>query len=173
MLCAALGAIASGWLVDRIPRQELQLAFNLLLIAIGLKLLIYRPSNEVNFENRARQKIAAPLFFLSGSLAGLFGIGGGILNVPILHRILRLPVIESTSLSFFFVFISSGAALLTQFHLHAQKVQQIPDIQLISLLIGTLLGYMLSKKIRLKDQVLRISFACLLFGVALSDLFYR
>ena len=169
ILSAGLGALAASWLVDRIPAKDLVIAFDILLIFIALKLLFFRSREETSASSLAK-KTAPPLFFMSGSLAGFFGIGGGILNVPIFHRVLRIPMNESTALSFFFVFISSGVALLTQFHLHSQRIQQIPDVQLISLLVGTFLGFALAKKIRLKESVLRIAFACLLIAVALGDL---
>ncbi|MDQ5821747.1 MAG: sulfite exporter TauE/SafE family protein [Actinomycetota bacterium] len=77
-LPAAVGAVAGTALQQRIRRRGLSLLFALLIVGVAISLLIEPPRLSESFA------LAALLGLAAGVLAGLFGVGGGILFVPTL-----------------------------------------------------------------------------------------
>jgi uncharacterized membrane protein YfcA len=77
-LPAAVGAVAGTALQQRIRRRGLSLLFSLLLVGVAIELLFSPPSLSESYA------LAVALGFAAGVLAGLFGVGGGILFVPTL-----------------------------------------------------------------------------------------
>ena len=90
---AALGAIAGTALQQRVRGRVLSLLFAAFLVAVALRLLFAPPTLSDSLV------LGALLGLGTGVLAGLFGVGGGILFVPTLLA-LGLPQLnaEATSL---------------------------------------------------------------------------
>ncbi len=90
LLCIAAGA----WLSNLIPSQWLEGAFGVFLLWV-LWSLIRGPRKNQTASNSG-EKSTWPRSVLTGgvtgSLAGLLGIGGGLAQVPLLHLLCRLPL---------------------------------------------------------------------------------
>lgn len=166
-VAAALGALISGILMPKIPVAFLQNAFSVLLVLIGLKLLLERQTSE-ELAIRTNPFVSIPLFFISGSFSGLFGIGGGVINVPILHKILRFDMKASTALSFYFVFTSSAVAMISQFQTRQDEIRELPPISLLAILVGTLIGSQISNRVKISNEKLKKLFALLVLIMAFS-----
>lgn len=80
---AVVGAPVGAWLIHRIPVARLRLGFALLLIATAVRLFFELPDPVLSDSIAVADAIAiVAVGFASGVLAGLFGVGGGILMVP-------------------------------------------------------------------------------------------
>ncbi len=79
--------------------------------------------------------------FFVGAISGLFGIGGGIIHVPLMNFI-RLPIHIATATSHFIIVITSFFATLVFFGLN-----QIDLDYFIFIGIGTIIGAFLGAKI--------------------------
>ena len=77
-LPAAVGVVAGAALQQRIRRRGLSLLFSLLVLVVAIELFFSPPRLSDSFA------LAVVLGFAAGILAGLFGVGGGILFVPTL-----------------------------------------------------------------------------------------
>lgn len=77
-LPAAAGVVAGAALQQRIRRRGLSLLFSLLVLGVAIELLFSPPRVSESFA------LAIALGFAAGILAGLFGVGGGLLFVPTL-----------------------------------------------------------------------------------------
>ena len=77
-LPAAVGVVAGAALQQRIRRRGLSLLFSLLVLGVAIELLFSPPRVSESFA------LAIALGFAAGILAGLFGVGGGLLFVPTL-----------------------------------------------------------------------------------------
>jgi len=77
-LPAAVGVVAGAALQQRIRRRGLSLLFSLLVLVVAIELFFSPPRLSESFA------LAVLLGFAAGILAGLFGVGGGILFVPTL-----------------------------------------------------------------------------------------
>ena len=77
-LPATVGVVAGAALQQRIRRRGLSLLFSLLVLGVAIELLFSPPRLSESFA------LAVVLGFAAGILAGLFGVGGGVLFVPTL-----------------------------------------------------------------------------------------
>lgn len=105
-LPATGGAVLGASLQQRIPTRRLSYLFALVLAAIASELLYKAagryPRRGVDHTHLTTWPIVAALLIgvLAGVVAGLFGVGGGILFVPVLSLLLGLSQLhaEATSL---------------------------------------------------------------------------
>jgi len=139
----------------------------------SLKLERLNNSNEIQFffdsyDHKTNLKKAIPLFFLTGFVAYLCGIGGGMLFVPILSILLKMPIFISTAISttmIFFTGIYNAAVRIA-----IGKIQYLIGILIgIGAILGSLYGAKLSKKIQ--KHTLQFFVAVILLGLAIRMYF--
>ncbi len=100
-LPALAGLMTGLWIKERISSEALTLAFAALLVGVAVWLAVEpAPDGVVASLDVARGVTVAALGAVAGILAGLFGVGGGILFVPALTLVLGMPQLaaEGTSL---------------------------------------------------------------------------
>lgn len=110
-----------------------------------------------------RMRTMSALVGLTGAASGLFGIGGGVVNVPILTLIGRVPMRAASSTSVLTLSVTGAAAGAV--HLAYGAVPgALVGVSLIGVLPGSLLGARLQRL--LPERTLRLLFACLALVVA-------
>ncbi len=110
----------------------------------------------------------------AGVAAGIFGIGGGIVMVPLLVLLLSLPQQSASAISLVVILLPVGLPAILQYW-YAGKLQpdhlKIAAILGLGVVVGSYLGAKLS--LQLPDMLLRKLFAVLLVLVALKLWFSR
>lgn len=85
---AMVGSQIGTWLLVRIPPRALQIFFGIFVIATIVSLFLVVPDRDAEFHVNVLQAVTlAILGLITGTLAGLLGIGGGIVVVPALMLI--------------------------------------------------------------------------------------
>ncbi|HEY4652112.1 MAG TPA: sulfite exporter TauE/SafE family protein [Pontibacter sp.] len=132
------GTVLGAFLVAFLPVFKLQLIFALFVIVVGIAMV--RPQNQTNTghsgmmyrlrraptsfirKNRAKHLayrlnggVVSTLGFASGVMAGLFGIGGGFVQTPMMIKLFRIPAQIATSTSLFILVITSFAGFISHF----------------------------------------------------------
>jgi len=86
------GAVLGAALAVSLPAATLKALFGLMQILIGLKLLLFHP----HLPEDARQHPGKPALLLvgliSGAFSAFFGVGGGVIAVPLMVLALRIPI---------------------------------------------------------------------------------
>ena len=101
--------------------------------------------------------------FFAGVLSSLLGIGGGIVNVPILHLVMGVPIKAAIATSAFMITITAAVgALIYQYYGHIYPFIVAPLI--IGIVIGARLGAELAQRAR--GVLLRRILAAFLFIAA-------
>lgn len=101
--------------------------------------------------------------FFSGVLSSLLGVGGGIVNVPVMHLIMGVPMKAAIATSTFIITITAAAgALIYYYHGHIYLFIIAPLT--IGMVIGARIGVELTQ--RAGGLVLRRIFGALLLLVA-------
>ncbi len=171
-----VGALAGGVAAAWTSPSVLQVAFGVFLAVVGLWMARGRPP--------ARSGLPAGLRaggFGVGALASFFGVGGGILAVPLLHRSFGKPIHEAAATSSGLMLFTASAGVAT--HLWAGWVQHNPVPGTVGFVhvgawalggLGALAGARRGVRVagRVSPDLLRRLFAAVLLAVSIRLLVF-
>lgn len=159
-----IGAILGAYLTSIVPIEKLEIFFAAFLIFSSwraypkennkdhpfiMKLNTLRPYFHRKSENGDYTISLIPLTLfggLAGTIAGMFGVGGGFLKTPIMVNIFKLPVKRAVGTSLLMILFTSLASSISHFRLgHIEWEMALPCI--IGFSIGALAGNLLKKKV--------------------------
>jgi uncharacterized membrane protein YfcA len=160
-----LGAVVAGLSASVIPVPPLYLAFALLLAVTAIRMW----PREADRNSSARvhhvpTPVAAGASVGTGLVSGLLGVGGGVLNVPILHVMLGLPFERAVATSILMIGVTAAAAAAVYL------VRGVADVPVAAVtMLGTLAGASLAALSgrMVSQRLLKMGFALLLLYVAL------
>ncbi|NDK55195.1 sulfite exporter TauE/SafE family protein [Pontibacter fetidus] len=136
---AIVGTVLGAFLVAFLPVFKLQLIFALFVIAVGIAMVLpqknkpttshaglmyrmrrvpttfIRKNKEKHLAYRLNGGVVSTLGFVSGVMAGLFGIGGGFVQTPMMIKLFRIPAQIATSTSLFILVITSFTGFISHF----------------------------------------------------------
>lgn len=109
-----LGAVVGARVGVLIPEQWLELGFAALIFAVSLQM--FRQGADMEVTGPPRVKRAGFLFLVGGLVAGMLGVGGGILNVPAIRLFLKRTLSTAVATSAMIVAFTgaAGAAVYAQ-----------------------------------------------------------
>jgi uncharacterized membrane protein YfcA len=121
-----------------------------------------------NHDHKANFKKSIALFILAGFVANLLGIGGGIVNTPSLHMILKFPIHNSTAISTSIIFFTAIYNTIIK-----SLTGQIDYLIGLLIALGSVLGSILGAKIskRMPKKYLQLFVAMVLMGLAIRMFF--
>lgn len=101
-LAASISSIAFAIIINMghwYTKEKFTIVFIILLISIAVRLFTQR--KKIESENHSKPSIYALSItgFISGTIAAFSGIGGGVIIVPILTDIIKMPIKKATSIS--------------------------------------------------------------------------
>ena len=114
---------------------------------------------NVQYEQKSL-KFALFLMFLSGFTASMFGVGGGIVNVPVLALVVGLPIKIAVATSTVIILFTATTSSILQLT-YGYSVPWAAGI----LFVGTVIGSRVGSKImnRLQSKVIRYSIMAAIF----------
>jgi uncharacterized membrane protein YfcA len=149
------GAVLGTLLVHEMPRKLFDPLFGFLLLAIG-SFLFLRPLANRNGHEEPETSAEVERRTLTGSigsayiavLSSLLGIGGGIIHVPFLIRVLQMSPHTATATSHFVLTFMALAATITHVCL-GEFERGLPQTMYLAVgvMMGAPLGAMLSTKL--------------------------
>lgn len=163
-----LAAVGGSLLAPRLPVPLLKLAFGLLLVFSGARLL--RPGKAPTGALRTHLAMGAVAGAAVGLLSALLGVGGGIVAIPILVYLvgLRLDKVAATSMAIIVFTALAGAAT---YAVTGAGVEGLPPGSAgyvhaaagMPILVGSLVAVQLGARVnqRMGDRRLRLMFALL------------
>ncbi len=166
-LLALPASIIGAYVSSVVDVQEFKLYFAIILIGVSLHMLVRSYYGRVKAEYYTKHYHYAIAFF-SGLVAGLFGIGGGVLLIPMMLILMQMDMHRVVPNTQFIILASSAIGLVT----HA--ILGHPDYLTASILVGgTFIGAQIGSKLinKVKDVVLRYAVSSALFLIA-SRLIY-
>ncbi|MFA4646315.1 sulfite exporter TauE/SafE family protein [Pyrococcus kukulkanii] len=155
---AILGSYASSLL----PEKALRIAFGILLLYLSYTLLKKREEGDENPNINYR---AIPIIgIISGTMSGLLGISGGVLNVPLFHSLAGIPMryaIGTSSLALFFTALAGSIGHYRLGHVDPRIILTLAP----GLIVGGYLGATTAHKTH--PEILKKIFAMFLVIMAL------
>lgn len=108
-----IGSFLGGYLAVFIPAYILSKLLALIFILVAINMIFNKKeySGNLSDDHLILKYLAIGLFV--GLLSGLFGIGGGVVIIPILIFILGYSMINSVGISSVFIFISSFGGVIS------------------------------------------------------------
>jgi len=168
------GAILGTFLVQEVPRSLFDPLFGTLLVMLGA-FLVAKPVSQT-ISSKAGQTPMSPHRMLIGSigsayigvLSSLLGIGGGIIHVPFLIRVLRIPPHTATATSQFVLTFVALAATITHIA-HGEFNRDLSQTMYLAVgvMMGAPIGAALSARLGGSFIVRALALALCLVGLRL------
>ena len=175
-------AIGAGQLAVHVNSHILEIIFGLFLFGVSISMLrplhfktrnaggkmsysYFDPKLKKRvYYNVRNLKTAILTSSLAGIASGLLGIGGGVLKVPILNEICRVPMRVATATSNFMVGLTALSAGLVYFYHGYLHFNFMPGM-ISGVIIGALLGLYIKR--HLDNNALRKIFALIMSAVGI------
>jgi uncharacterized membrane protein YfcA len=171
------GAIAGALIALVADASVLNFVFGLVLMAAAISMLVRRqatvPNSEpgdpdpyqlgASFTDGATGQVVSyipqrvPLGLgassFAGVLSGLLGVGGGVIQVPMMNLLMRVPVKAAAGTSAFLVGLTA-VATATVFYADGKVDETVVVPAMIGIFVGGQLGSNLTKRVKTADLVL-------------------
>ena len=160
------GTIVGAFVSSDITPTLFKILFALILISASIYIFSKRKIEPKNY-NLSKQImiLAIAASFFAGIISGLFGVGGGIIFVPLMVLAIGLSMKKAAPTSQFILLFASGTALVTHTLLgHPDFYQAL--LLSIGAFVGGLVGARLSLEI--KENSLKILISIVLIAAAVK-----
>ncbi len=166
------GAFLGSWIVDGFTAGMLNLYYGLFIGCMAI--LMYWNATHAKHENLLKipagftynRKIGIAASMGVGFLSSIFGVGGGIIHVPMMVYILGFPVHIATATSCFILAVSALGGSIT--HVLLNHVVWIPAICIsVGAAVGAQIGARVSRKTRSQTILLMLAVAMLCVSIRL------
>lgn len=108
-----LGASTGAWLAAGLPGYVLKALFGLMQIGVGLKMFLFHPHLPPEEGGDIPVFKLTAVGFIGGGFSAFFGIGGGVVAVPLMVIALRLPIHLAVGNSAALIVVSSFFAAIS------------------------------------------------------------
>ncbi len=160
------GTIIGAFVSSEITPQFFKILFALILISASIYIFSKRKIEPKNY-NLSKQImiLAIGASFFAGIISGLFGVGGGIIFVPLMVIAMGLSMKNAAPTSQFILLFASASALITHTLLgHPDFYQAL--LLSAGAFVGGLVGARLSLEI--KENALKILISVVMIAVAVK-----
>ena len=169
------GAFFGSYIVDNFSLSMLHFYFGVFLLVMAI-LMYWNATRKhhsdakdlpQNFKFNRTLGIGSSAFV--GFLSSIFGIGGGVIHVPLMVYLLGFPVHVATATSHFVLAVSALSGVVSHFIL--DHIVWIPAVGIgIGAVIGAQIGARISKKTKSKVILALLSLAMFALGLRLMFL---
>jgi uncharacterized membrane protein YfcA len=166
-ICMIVGTAVGSSLLSIIPSDQIKLLFCVVLVYTGISLLKKNTSSDpsVTSDGYNRRLISVGILTgLGGIVAGLVGVGGGVIIIPLMFLVLGVPLSIARGTSSFIVGFAGATSVAVYL------TNGLVSLAVVSpVMLGTILGGRLGGSLGAlaKPKVVRIAFFVLLLYVAI------
>jgi uncharacterized membrane protein YfcA len=180
LIAATLGGLTGGLTSGYLDGRLLALLFGLLLLLVAVQMLrqVLRPtahppiveadqgsgflseyvepsSGEVVRYRARRLGVGTAFSFVAGNVSGLLGVGGGVINVPIMNTVMHVPIRVATTTSTYML-----AATATTSAVIYLASGQLDPVLAAPVALGVIIGARAGARLamRVSQPVLRLAF---------------
>jgi uncharacterized membrane protein YfcA len=175
-LATTLGAIAGGVIAGLVEPQILYFLFSALLVYTAWTMFRKREQttspDETKTGEGSYQITHLPLgmgaSFVAGNVSGLLGVGGGIVKVPVMYLLMRVPLKTAVATSNFMIGVTASAGAFVYFF-RGDVNPLVAGSTMLGVFLGATLGSRLLPKI--EADYLKKAFVVVLVYLSLEMLF--
>lgn len=172
-----VGVILGAMLINHLPIIPLKILFSGLIFFMASKMLIKNKKENalatkfnalppILVRNDYKVSLSAIGFLglFSGLIAGLFGIGGGIIKTPVMIHIFKIPTKKATATALFMIVFTSFTASISHWSYGRLNWNVALPIA-TAFFFGSLIGNQLNKKISAEKIKLILGWMMLFAGI--------
>ena len=163
------GAIIGSLVSHLLKAAIIEVLFSLILFYASYEMIRNQFKNDIPDGSYKHPVIGLSLVSISGMFAGLFGVGGGAINVPVMHLIMDVPMKKTTATSNFMIGSTASAASLVYLLNGSIQLHEVAPLA-IGTFAGAKLGAMLLKRIH--TILLKRIFAIVLVLIGFQMLYH-
>ena len=175
-LATTLGAVAGGVIAGMLNARTLSILFSALLICTAWSMLRKRDEAESTGDSSngggsyrvAHLPLGMGASFFAGNVSGLLGVGGGIVKVPVMYMIMRVPLKTAIATSNFMIGVTASAGAFVYFS-RGEVHPLVAGSTMLGVFVGATLGSRLLPRIR--AEYLKKVFVFVLLYLSLEMLF--
>jgi hypothetical protein len=166
-LFTTAGALAGGIVTAFLPEKGLYFTFGFLLLFIAIRM--FRSKENPDFTNNHHPTAyrnwggGAALSALAGVLSGSLGVGGGVLKIPAMNQVMKVPLSVAFATSNLMIGVTATAGALVYFS-RGEVDLQVAAPLVLGTAVGAYLGARTVKKVPIRW--LRLLFVLVLLFVA-------
>ncbi len=158
---SASGALIGGTLAGFISPRYVYILFSLILFLAAYNMARPKRGSDIDSSDYypVNKGLGLTFSFFAGNLSGLLGVGGGVIKVPLMTGIMKVPMKIATATSSYMIGITAAPAAIVYLlggHLDIIKTSAL----IIGAFAGSRLGAALSYKIN--TLALRLLFVALI-----------
>ncbi|MCL4478627.1 MAG: sulfite exporter TauE/SafE family protein [Deltaproteobacteria bacterium] len=169
MLGTTSGAIIGSLLSHTLKSRMLEMIFPVVLFYASYEMFKKRSADD-NFNNGyAHYTIGIGLAFFAGIFSGIFGVGGGAINVPVMHLVMYAPIKVATATSNFMIGATASAATFVYLLKGAINFYAATPVT-VGVFTGAKIGSGMLK--RINTALLKRIFAVIMILIALEMLYH-
>ncbi|NIR94855.1 MAG: sulfite exporter TauE/SafE family protein, partial [Gammaproteobacteria bacterium] len=120
-----LGALCGAWLASLLSGNWLKGLFGIMQILVALKLLIFHPRLPPVFNESISPRALLAVGVAGGLFSAFFGVGGGVVAVPLMVIVLSFPIHLAVGNSSALIVVSSLTGAVS-YLLHGLHVEFLP-----------------------------------------------
>ena len=136
-----VGSLLGSAVAAIIPGATLKLFFGLMQIAVSLKLLFFKSVVTTTVSEVPQNNSLLLVGLAGGIFSAFFGVGGGVIAVPLMLMVLRLPIHLAVGNSSALIVVSSLSAVSCYIWFGLQQVTTAPySIGYVNLLVALLVA---------------------------------
>ncbi len=163
-MATVTGAAIGAYLAGAVNPRVLQTAFAVILVYVSFAMLRKKGAagKQSAFRSglsRNQGHVADAVSFFAGIISGSLGVGGGLVKVPLLHRLLNFPMAEAIATSSYIIGITVATSTLV-FTFRGDVDPYIAAPLVVGIFLGASQGARFMPKI--PEKVLKVSFSLLL-----------
>jgi hypothetical protein len=188
-----LGVVLGSLLLTYISAKRLEVLFALMVLFLGLTFFIKLKKNKKketgvfyklnklkprfvirNSAHKAAYRVSLYMVLvfgiLSGTLAGLFGVGGGFMKTPIMLKVFKIPAKIATATALFMIVITSITGTISHYiqgHVYLDKAWPI----MLGFTLGAIVGHKFNAKIKADILEKMIGFSLILAALIMMSNF--
>jgi len=176
-LATPLGAVAGGVIAGMLKPQILSVLFSIVLLYTAWTMLPKKDESrnardsgdgEPSYKT-TRLPLGMGASFFAGNVSGLLGVGGGIVKVPVMYMIMRVPLKTAIATSNFMIGVTASAGAFVYFS-RGEVHPLVAGSTMLGVFVGATLGSRLLPRIR--AEYLKKAFVFVLLYLSL-EMFFR
>ena len=177
LVCSfALGGLGGAWLAHRIPSRELRWSFAAFLMFAAISAVFSRAPDvaapgaaaapNASTADAPSPWLGVPIGLAAGMMSGLLGIGGGLVAMPLLRKVVRLTRLEATATTLAMMLPPIGLPAVL---VYAREQGGLPWLMLGAVMVGFAVGGGLGARVsgRMNERIATYVYAGLIALMAI------